>query len=120
MNAPKDPDFQYNKEEKQVMRAARAFEDMVSTDGWKHFVSTLEAQIAERMQIIQTPLHALPGPQFANMDMMGRATALESVKGAVIGLRLALSLPSATMNHAKQIVVDHSKPQAPLAEGTKQ
>jgi hypothetical protein len=96
-------------EEIQILKQARVFRDMVATDGWKEYCKILEAQIAAREEVIHCPLHSLP-PHFVppESDLASKAAAVESAKGAVIGLRAALHIPTATIESAKDIA-DRSK-----------
>lgn len=91
-------------EEIQVLKQARVFRDMVLSEGWKEYVKILEAQIMTREEVIHCPLHSLP-PHFVNpsTDLASKAAAVESVKGAVIGLRTAIYTPTATIESAKEI-----------------
>jgi hypothetical protein len=91
-------------ENTQILKQARLFRDLVATEGWREYVKVLEAQISAREEIIHLPLHALP-PHFVppGTDLASKAAALESAKGAIIGLRLAIHTPVATIESAHEI-----------------
>lgn len=97
----------YNRDETHVLRLSRLFDDMTSTEGWKEYEKVLRAQIKDRELLVGIPI-STDNPAFAGMDFTTRVAAVEVIKGALIGLNLALSLPSATMKHAKDIVTEHS------------
>lgn len=91
-------------EEVQILKQARLFKDLVDTEGWKALVEVLQAQIATREAIVLTPLHALPPNSVpAETDLASKAAALEVFKGAIIGIRLALNTPKATIESAADI-----------------
>lgn len=87
-----------------VLKQARVFRDMLETEGWKEYTKILSAQINAREEVIHCPIHALP-PTFVSQDtdLASKAAAVESAKGAIIGLKVALTIPSITIESAKQI-----------------
>jgi hypothetical protein len=93
-----------NADDVQILKQARVFKDMIETEGWKAYAQVLEAQIMAREEVLHCPIHALP-PHFVNpsTDLASKAAALESAKGAIIGLRIALRTPFATIESAKEI-----------------
>lgn len=97
----------YNDEERHVLRLSANFKEMVSTDWWKEYERIIRAQIADRESVLLLPISE-QHPKFMGMDFTTRAASLETIKGAIIGLRLALSIPSATITHAQDIRKEHS------------
>src|SRR5512139_796103 len=91
-------------EEVQILKQARVIKEMEATEGWRTFAAVLQAQIDTRMKIIERPFHDMPHEQFPGMDLAAKAAAVESIKGAVIGLRLALSLPASIIQSAAEIM----------------
>lgn len=91
-------------EEVQILKQARVIKEMEATEGWRAFADVLKAQVETRLRIIERPLHDLPHEQFPGMDLAAKAAAIESIKGAVIGLRLALSLPQSIIQSAAEIM----------------
>ena len=88
-----------------ILKQARLVKEMAETEGWKEFVKILEAHIATRMAVIVSPFHSLPDNSgYQGMDLGAKAAAIESVKGAVIGLRLAINLPASIIESAKEIM----------------
>lgn len=103
----------YNKEETEVLRQARHLRDLLEHPAWKEYVKILEAQIALREQILLLPMAALSSAssEFQGMDYQSRLAHLESIKGALIGLRLCRDLPQTTVDQARDIVRDHGEPE---------
>ena len=66
----------------------------------------VQAQIETRELLLRTPLSE-NSEVFKGMDFMTRAASQETIKGAVIGLRLALSIPELTIKHGSDIVAEH-------------
>lgn len=91
-------------EEVQILKQARLIKDMEATEGWKVYKEILSSQIETRLRIIERPFHDMPHEQFPGMDLAAKAAAVESIKGAVIGLRLALSLPASIIQSAAEIM----------------
>ena len=96
----------YNAEEKAILRLARAFREMEATEWWKEYEKIVRAQIDTRETLLRLPLSET-NEAFKGMDFMTRAASQETIKGAVIGLRLALSIPSLTIKHGSDILRDH-------------
>lgn len=97
-------------EEVQLLKQARLLKEIVDTPGWREYESILRAQIATREAIVLSPLHALPAnsvPQ--ETDLASKAAAMEMFKGAIIGLRLALETPKATIESASDIAQESRK-----------
>ncbi len=102
---PEAPAF--NPDERHVLRLAEHFRSMTATEWWKEFEKILLTQIAERERILLTPISA-NHEAFKGQDFTTRVVQLETIKGAIIGLKLALSIPSDTINHASSIRAEHS------------
>ena len=98
---------EYSAEERSVLRLAENFREMTESKWWQEYVKILDAQIADREALLLLPMSD-QHPRFQGMDFNTRAVALEVIKGAMIGLRLAKSIPTATIAHASDIVRDHS------------
>jgi hypothetical protein len=99
--------IEYSTDERSILRLAEGFREMVATDWWREYVKVLDAQIADRELVLLLPMSD-QHPRFNGMDFNTRAVALEVIKGALIGLRLAKSIPTATIAHASDIVREHS------------
>ena len=87
----------------QILPMAERFRELIETKAWKEYSAILRAQIAEREDLLHRPLHDLQSPNLLSGDFFGRAAAAESIKGAIIGLSLALSIPLSTIQHADDI-----------------
>jgi hypothetical protein len=99
----------YNEEETAVLRQARHLRDMVESPGWREFVKILEAQIRYREGVLTTPIGVLSqaSEEFRGMDYQSKQAQLESIKGALIALRMCRDLPQTTIEQARDIVRDH-------------
>lgn len=98
---------EYNAEEREILRLSRAFEGMTGSEWWQEYAKILQSQIVTRERIALLPLSE-KNPAFEGMDFSTRAASQETIKGAIIGLRLALAIPELTMKHAADIVGEHS------------
>lgn len=98
---------EYNKEEREILRLSRQFGGMTGSEWWKEYATILRAQIETRERLVMLPLSE-KNQAFEGMDFTTRAASLETIKGAIIGLRLALAIPELTMKHASDIVAEHS------------
>lgn len=78
-----------SKEFLQDMKIARDIRDMTQTEGWKHYSRLLEHHIRE-----QTTKALMPVLEQMEVDGIKQVLVGESAKGAILGLKLALSLPS--------------------------
>lgn len=112
----------YTAEERQILKQGREFSDLVGSPGWKAFEALIQAHIATRERIILLPITEVapkhisgvgadgqPQVGEAPWDFYTRAASLEVIKGALIGLKLSLSLVTTTMQQAKEIADQHSK-----------
>lgn len=93
----------YKPEEVQILKQARLFRDLVAMEAWKELEKLLKANIETRKSILVTPLDQIGGiPSDTPFDV--RAAKMEVIKGAVIGLNLAVQLPHATIAEAENII----------------
>jgi hypothetical protein len=93
-----------SKEDAEIVKTARDMSDHIRTDAWKVVENTLKKQVEERLMVLSRPMHSLGGlPEFVALDYASKAAALESIKGAIVGLRLAMDLPHAIIRHSDQI-----------------
>lgn len=78
-----------DKELAKDLRDASEIEDMMRTPGWKRYAELLEMHIEK-----QTRAALFPVSEAVARDGIMQVLVGESAKGAIIGLRLALQLPS--------------------------
>jgi hypothetical protein len=99
----------YNEEETAVLRQARHLRDMVESEGWKVYLQILDVQIATRESLIMLPMSVLSqaSEEFKGMDYQSKQAQLESIKGALIALRLCKAIPQTTIEQARDIARDH-------------
>ncbi len=103
-------------EQTNILKLGRVMRDGVGTEFWKEFQNVIRYQIMERENILHTPLHALPPQVCAAMgDFAGKAAAQESIKGALIALKLVLTLPDTIIMQATELASSKEKPNAPSA-----
>ena len=91
----------YDEEERRLLKMKRSIEDIYNTEGWKAYAALLEAQINERAKIVlQQDLEGTGEP----LVMLLR---LERVKGAIMGLKLALDNPRLIIEQGQAILTAH-------------
>lgn len=91
----------FSKDEVVLLKQARELEEMMNTPGWKTYVGIISEQLQVRQNLMVLPGSSLP--ESNGWDGMTRYGALEHVKGAYMGLRLALSTPQTIVNEAKEL-----------------
>lgn len=90
----------FDAEERRVLRLRRAMEDLIASPAWKEYEAIIQSQVATREHTILNEPAAGSGPT----DPLGRLLGLETIKGALIGLKLALSTPHTIIAEAKDIL----------------
>lgn len=80
------------------LRDAREIEDMLRTPGWKRYAEILEGHIATKTKVALFPVS-----EQIEMDGIKQVLFGEAAKGAIMGLRLALQLPSDIVRGAESI-----------------
>lgn len=103
---PKAP----SKEDIQDLKVAEHMRDLVASPGWKVYEQLLQNHLETKRRELEMPLHpiyainaasGIPEPQLA--DGIAHVLVGEAAKGAIIGLRLALGLPSGIIAGADEI-----------------
>lgn len=104
-----DPKVVYSESEVEVLKQARLLREIVGTAGWQEFCKILEAQIKVREEMLLAPAAILASkwPEFKDLDHAGRLAHLESIKGALIGIKLCRDLPQITIDDARAIQDEH-------------
>lgn len=100
------PDPSYSKDETQVLKQRRLFQDLIQTDGWKELMVIVERQITDNFNLLVTPLHKLENPKGLSFEAF--AAQMESVKGSVNGMRYVMSLPQNTIDQGSGIIREHN------------
>lgn len=99
---------------KEIRQTAKVFEEsLVNTPGWKLYCSALEDLIKVRQGLLEKPVNDLAG-----QDTQGKLFAQETIKGAIIALRLALSLPQNILDSAKELAQEEMPRQEGEAAAT--
>lgn len=79
-----------SKEELQDLKIARSMQEMMLTEGWKSYALLLDHHIKMKTNQALAPVD----PFTTQVDGITQVLCGEAAKGAIMGLRLALSLPS--------------------------
>jgi hypothetical protein len=87
-----------------VKRLAHQLTDMMETRGWVEYVKIVQSQIHEREKLVLGPLHDVTLNNTPAANLQEKMIALESLKGAIIGLRLAIDTPQSIIQHARDIM----------------
>lgn len=82
------------KEEKAELRTARVIRQMIGFDGWKVYRAILEAHLQGKRNEFEQPAESA-------LDGIAQVLRSESAKGAIMGLRLALSIPDGILANDK-------------------
>lgn len=88
----------YDEEERRLLKMKRAMEEIHGTEGWKVFTTLIEAQIREREKIV------LQQEIEAGIEPIVMLLRLERVKGAIMGLKLALDNPRLIIEQGQAIL----------------
>ena len=87
-----------------MLKRGRLFKELLDHPGWKELEAIMGAQIATREAIVLSPLHALPPNSIPpETDLASKSAAMEMFKGAIIGIRLVMNTPKATIESAADI-----------------
>ena len=95
------------KQKRDDARVVHELEDLLLTPGWKFYTQLLEKHIKDKTTEALQPLTPMffPGANGALMtsapDGLAHCLVGEAAKGAIMGLRLALSLPSGIIAQSK-------------------
>lgn len=95
-----------SKDEIEILKASREIGDMLNLPAWKRYESYINEHIAARYGMLTQPAQALDAnrvPGESRMDGVSLFAASECIKGAIIGLKLALSLPRTILDHAQEL-----------------
>jgi|SRR5215472_2166822 len=79
-------------EERAELRTARMMRAFMQSDGWKVYKAILEAHIQMKRNEFEQPAETM-------RDGISQVLRSESAKGAIMGLRLALSIPDGILSN---------------------
>lgn len=85
------------KDQQAEIRGGEALGELIKMPQWAFFQKILEAHLEQNRRALEGP------PPDPSKDGFAQAMRNEHLKGTIIGLRLALSLPSVTMDAAKAL-----------------
>lgn len=87
------------------IKTFKDIEAMINTPGWKVYEKFLQMHIGQKTTDMLTPLSPIvqPNGQVIMPDGVCHVLLGEAAKGAIIGLRLALDFPRATVLQGKAL-----------------
>lgn len=88
------PKRDLTKDERAELKTARVMRAFVGTDGWKVYKAILENHL-------QGKRNEYESPAVVENDGIAQVLRSESAKGAIMGLRLALSIPDGILANDK-------------------
>lgn len=84
------------KEDRAEIKTAEAMEDMLRLEGWKFYQKVLDVHLNQQRLLAEgAPLDHEDGNKYS--------LRMERIKGTIIGLRLALELPSVMIAAGKEL-----------------
>jgi hypothetical protein len=95
-DSPQAPPRTLTTEEKAELRTGTVIKNWINTDGWKIYRTILEAHLNSKRLELEAPAEV-------HLDGLAQALRFESAKGAIMGLRLALSIPDGIINNDKML-----------------
>jgi hypothetical protein len=81
-------------DQKAELRTGTAIRNMLMTDGWKVYSKILETHLQGKRNEWETPAET-------SQDGISQVLRAESAKGAIMALRLALSIPESVLSNDK-------------------
>jgi hypothetical protein len=93
------------KEDLADLKMAGLMKDLIESPAWRAYSQLLELHIKKKMDQMLLPLHPIMNSNgdYTTMDGVAHVLVGESAKGAIMGLRLALSLPEGIVKGADEI-----------------
>jgi hypothetical protein len=88
--APRD----LTREERAELKTGRVIRQLIATDGWKVYSEILRAHLQGKRNEFEQPAEVA-------QDGIAQVLRSESAKGAIMGLRLALSIPEGILANDK-------------------
>jgi len=82
------------RDQRAELRTARVIREMLNTDGWKVYKTILETHLQGKRNEFEVPAEK-------ELDGIAQVLRSESAKGAIMGLRLALSIPESILVNEK-------------------
>jgi hypothetical protein len=82
------------REERAELKTARVIRAMIASDGWMVYKKILESHLQAKRNEFEQPAEII-------QDGISQVLRSESAKGAIMGLRLALSIPEGILGNEK-------------------
>jgi len=95
-DSPREQPRTLTTEEKAELRTGTVIKNWINTDGWKIYRAILESHLSTKRMELESPAEV-------HLDGLAQALRFESAKGAIMGLRLALSIPDGIINNDKML-----------------
>lgn len=86
-------------EEVGIVKTARAFDDMMRTEGWEYFCQLVDDKINQKRQELESM-------DYQGGDALAHALRTEQVRGAIVALKLVRGLARQTSDMAREILAD--------------
>jgi hypothetical protein len=89
------------------IKVGRAFEVMVASEGWKHFERLITRHIEDRKTQVLQPFVVRQENKASHQVLFSAVDQLlssEADKGAIMGLTLALTLPTAIISNMTDLL----------------
>jgi hypothetical protein len=91
---PLTPPRELTPEEKAELRTGTAIRELVATNGWKVYAKILEMHLQGKRNEWEVPAET-------KLDGVSQVLRSESAKGAIMALRLALTIPESILSNDK-------------------
>ena len=89
-SVPPPPRREISQDQRAELRTADAIRELVATKGWKVYYAILQAHLQVKRNEFEMPAET-------EHDGIAQVLRSESAKGAIMGLRLALSIPESIL-----------------------
>lgn len=96
---------QATREDVQDLKLAESMRDLINSPAWRVYEQLLQTHVDQKMIDLLQPLHPVRNQDGVIVmgDGLSHVLVGEGAKGAIMGLRLALSLPTSIVAGAEQI-----------------
>lgn len=96
-----------SKEDIDDIKVGRALQTMMATEGWQHYTRLLNSKIADQVSRILRPF-SIEQSEKATAQVLYSAVdhfvSSESIKGAIMGLKLASTLPAGIISNMEDLL----------------
>lgn len=89
---------EFTKNDALILRTGKAAETFLESEFGKYFMGLLKSALEEKRLEYERPVEVLMG-----VDGVAQVLRAESAKGAIMGIRLALSIPAGMVSEMKAL-----------------